>query len=181
MSTNPAAASLNGPAKDSQAAPPAEGSSQPQEQMQNFLRAKLLSATFGDIVALLAKSPAHRHYSLADFDWCILPPFTLNQFIVAEAKLANGHSVPAGLVFWARVSADIDARLTQAPRYPIRLHPNEWRSGDVFWIVDTVGDPKVVQNMIAQLANTAFEGKPFKMLSSPDGTQLMAKQMEHPR
>lgn len=84
--------------------------------------------------------------------------------MVTEAKLANGQAVPAALVLWARVSAGIDARLSAAPRYPIRLHPGEWQSGDVFWIVDAAGEQKAVQNCIQVLVNSAFNGREFKML-----------------
>jgi hemolysin-activating ACP:hemolysin acyltransferase len=45
--------------------------------------------------------------------------------------------VLAGFVLWARVAPDVDARLAQNQRYPGRLHPIEWRSGDIFWIIDS--------------------------------------------
>jgi hypothetical protein len=56
------------------------------------------------------------------------------------------------------------ARLTQNQRYPVRLHPNGWRSGDVFWIIDAVGNPAMVRNIVGELAKNAFGGKQFKML-----------------
>ena len=59
--------------------------------------------------------------------------------MAAEAKLPDGQAARAALVLWARVSAEIDARLSVAPRYPIRLHPNEWQSGDVILIADAEG------------------------------------------
>ena len=111
------------------------------------------------------RSPAHKHYSLADLEWLLIPALRLNQFLAAEVKLPNGQAVPAALVLWARVSAEVDARLSAGPRYPIRLHPNEWQSGDVIWIVDAVGERKAVQQCIEALTKTAFQGKPVKMLS----------------
>jgi hemolysin-activating ACP:hemolysin acyltransferase len=59
-------------------------------------------------------------------------------------------------------------RLSAAPRYPIRLHPNEWQSGEAIWIVDAVGESKAVQQCIEALAKTAFQGNEFKMLSASD-------------
>ncbi len=49
----------------------------------------------------------------------------------------------------------------------IRLHPNEWRSGEAIWIVDAVGERKAVQRCIEGLTKTAFHGKQLKMLQSP--------------
>jgi hemolysin-activating ACP:hemolysin acyltransferase len=136
------------------------------EKAQQFWRGKLAAANFGGAVSLFMRSPAHRHYTMADLEWCLLPALRLNQFMTAEAKLADGQSVPVALVLWARVSSEIDARLSAAPRYPIRLHPNEWQSGDVFWIIDEAGEPKAVRQCIDTLAKMAFQGKQFKMLSS---------------
>ncbi len=136
------------------------------EKTQQFWRGKLMTANFGGAISLLMRSPAHKHYTLADLEWCLVSAFALNQFMVAEAKLPNGQAVPVALVLWARVSAEVDARLSAAPCYPIRLDPNEWRSGNAIWIVDAVGEPKAVQQCIDALKKTAFQGKTFKILQA---------------
>ena len=138
----------------------------PDEKAQAFWRGKLAAANLANAVALFLRSPAHRHYTLADLEWCLLPALARGQFLVAEARMPDGQAMPAALVLWARVSAEVDARLSAAPGYPIRLHPNEWQSGDVIWIVDAVGEPKAVQECVAALAKTAFQGRQFKVLSS---------------
>jgi hemolysin-activating ACP:hemolysin acyltransferase len=151
-------------------APGAEGAAEqamapiPDEKAQAFWRGKLAAANLANAVALFLRSPAHRHYTLADLEWCLLPALARGQFMVAEAKLPDGQAVPAALVLWARVSVEVDARLSAAPRYPIRLHPNEWQSGDVIWIVDAVGEPKAAQQCIETLTMAAFHGRQFKML-----------------
>lgn len=134
------------------------------EKAQAFWRGKLATANFGGAISLFMRSPAHRHYTLADLEWALIPPLALNQFMIAEAKLADGQAIPVALVLWARVSAEVDARLSAALHYPIRLHPNEWQSGDIIWIVDAVGDAKAVQQGIEALTKTAFQGKQFKAL-----------------
>jgi hemolysin-activating ACP:hemolysin acyltransferase len=136
------------------------------EKAQAFWRGKLAAANFAGAVSLFMRSPAHRHYTLADLEWCLIPALVLNQFMAAEARLPNGQAMPTAIVLWARVSAEIDARLSAAPRYPIRLHPNEWQSGDVIWIIDALGEPKAVQQCIEALTKTAFQGKQLKMLSA---------------
>ncbi len=151
------------------------------EKAQAFWRGKLAAANFANAVALFMRSPAHRHYTLADLEWCLLPALGLNQFMVAEAKLPDGQAVPVALVLWARVSAEVDARLSAAPRYPIRLHPNEWRSGDAIWIIDAVGEPKAVQQCIEALTKTALQGKHVKMLSTSEADKFLAGRKEPKR
>jgi len=148
-----------------QPAAAAENAAPAPEQAPRLLRANPVSTAFGDMVALLTKSPAHKHFSLADLEWLLLPPVALNQFALADAKLPNGQTVLGGFVLWARVAPDVDARLSENQRYPIRLHPNEWRSGDIFWIIDAVGETKAVQQCFETLAKTVFQGKQFKILS----------------
>ena len=158
--------------------PPA---SAPDEKAQAFWRGKLAAANFANAVALFLRSPAHRHYTLADLEWCLLPALGLNLFMVAEAKLPDGQAVPAALVLWAQVSAEVDARLSAAPRYPIRLHPNEWRSGDAIWIIDAVGEPKAVQQCIEALTKTVLQGKHVKMLSTSEADKFLAGRKEPKR
>ena len=146
------------------------------EKAQQFWRGKLAAANFGGAVSLFMRSPAHRHYTLADLEWRLLPALRLNQFMTAEAKLQDGQAVPVALVLWERVSPEIDARLSAAPRYPIRLHPNEWQSGDVIWIVDAVGEPHAVKGILEQLGKTAFAGKQVRMLISPQANKLTQNQ-----
>jgi hypothetical protein len=50
---------------------------------------------------------------------------------------------------------------------------SEWRSGDVFWIIDAVGEQNTVQQCIEELGKTALQGKQVKMLSA-DGVKLKA-------
>ncbi len=138
------------------------------EQAQAFWRGKLAAANFAGAVSLFMRSPAHRHCTMADLEWCLLPALRLNQFMAAEARLPDGQAIPTALVLWARVSEEIDTQLSAAPRHPIRLHPNEWQSGNVTWIVDAIGEPGAVRECIEALAQTAFRGKVFKMLSLPN-------------
>ncbi len=65
------------------------------EKTQAFWRGKLAAANLANAVALFMRSPAHRHYTLADLEWCLLPALARSQFMVAEAKLPNGQVEPA--------------------------------------------------------------------------------------
>ncbi len=45
----------------------------------------------------------------------------------------------------------------------VRLSPDEWQSGDILWIIDAVGDPKILPAFLEELAATQFPGRHPKM------------------
>ena len=47
------------------------------------------------------------------------------------------------MALWANLSPEVDARLTQNLAAPIKLRPDEWRSGPILWLVDIIGDQAV--------------------------------------
>lgn len=78
---------------------------------------------------------------------------------------------PVGVVFWARVSPEVDQRLTERiATEPVRLQPPEWRSGPIIWIVDAVGEHKVVEAMLTRLLETEWKGQEVRLRAhSKDG------------
>ncbi|MGH1350056.1 MAG: toxin-activating lysine-acyltransferase, partial [Methyloligellaceae bacterium] len=107
--------------------------------------AKLLSARLGEIVSLFMRSSGHKHFSFSDLEWLVLPALVRNQIAIAEARdLEKGLSAPIGIVMWASVSEEVDKKYSEDLNQPMRLHPDEWNSGEIFWIVDAVGNQKAV-------------------------------------
>jgi len=122
------------------------------------------SVAFAQIVSVLARSPAHKFFTLADLEWLVIPPLMTGQYAVAEAKAqAEGPAVPVAIVLWAKVSSEVDTRLCENLAVPIRLRPDEWRSGEIPWLVDAVGDARVLPGFLKQLAETAWKGRAPKM------------------
>jgi cytolysin-activating lysine-acyltransferase len=107
------------------------------------------------------RSPQHKHQSLADLEWLVLPPVLTGQFRIAHAEQA-GAPTPVGAALWASVSADVDKRLSDLSE-PARLRPNEWRSGDVVWLMELICDPAVRQTLLNDVHQTVFKGRPIKM------------------
>jgi cytolysin-activating lysine-acyltransferase len=127
---------------------------------------KLVAASIGDIAVVFARSPVHKHYSLADIEWMILPPVLSGQFYVAElANKETGFHAPIAVATWAFVSEEIDKRLQSDPAPRIRLRPEEWRSGDIGWIVDLAGDPRGIQGALEWLKAGPFKDKEGKILT----------------
>lgn len=128
------------------------------------MRTKLMAAAFGEIVSVLMRSPHYKHYSLTDLEWLVVPPLLNNQFSLAEAQTKEGGlAAPVGVALWASVSEEVDQKLTEGLDRPIRLRPDEWRSGDILWMVDAVGAPQTVNALLERLGSTAFQNKPFKI------------------
>ncbi len=117
----------------------------------------------GQIVAVLMQSPQHKHYSLADLEWLVLPAVLSGQFRVVQAQAQQSGAVaPVGVAMWATVSAEADKRLSDLSA-PARLRPDEWRSGDIPWLMELVCDARVQQALLKELSDNTFKNRPVKM------------------
>jgi hemolysin-activating ACP:hemolysin acyltransferase len=137
------------------------------------------SLAFAQIVSILMHSPRYRHYTLGDLEWLVLPPLLTGQCSVAEAKSKdNGASVPVAVALWASVSPEVDQRLTENLNTPIRLRPDEWRSGDILWLIDAVGDRRVVPGLLKQLADNTLKGREIKVRGRGEGGKVEVKNLQ---
>jgi hypothetical protein len=88
----------------------------------------------------------------------------------AQSK-ANGLTQPMGVtrrrarpkLMWARVSDEIDRRLASQPDQPIRIKANEWTSGENIWVVDALGEARVVEALLKRMTESIWAGKTVKM------------------
>jgi hemolysin-activating ACP:hemolysin acyltransferase len=171
-STDATEASHEKPAVSSSAA---EEVSQ-EERRRRVAHAVRQSLAFSQIVSLLMQSPLYRHYAIADLEWLVIPPLAAGMFALAEAKAqADGPAFPVAAVLWASVSADVDKRLSENPIGPIRLRPDEWRSGEQMWVVAAVGDPRVTGGLLEQLRNTAFKERNVKARTAGQDGKVVVK------
>lgn len=167
-----AAATAGEPAAGAPAGLPAETAAEPagttplspEEMRKRALMSKQIAAAFGEVVALLMRTPAYRHHALQDLEWLAAPAVLTGQFAVAEAQVkTTGLTTPVAAVLWALVSEETDRRLSSDLANPIRLRPDEWRSGEVPWIVLTLGDQRVLGGLLKQLTETVFKDRPAKL------------------
>lgn len=158
------------------------------------LQSKMISAVFGEMVTLLMRSEQYKHYSLSDLEWLIIPPLLNNQFMILEARKKSssiqsgdadqaqpiGPSVPIGLALWANVSPEVDQKLSENLQQPIRLRPDEWKSGEIPWLIEMVGNAQAVKLLFDKLQKEVFISKGFKMRTpGQDGkvaVKLISKQ-----
>jgi hemolysin-activating ACP:hemolysin acyltransferase len=174
--TRPAAASAPTPAAANDAA---AGGPASEEARRRAAAAVRHSLAFAQIVSILMHSPRYRHYTLGDLEWLVLPPLLTGQCSVAEAKSKeNGASVPVAVALWASVSAEVDRRLAENLNTPIRLRPDEWRSGDILWLIDAVGDRRVVPGLLKQLADTTLKGREIKVRGRGEDGKVEVKNLQ---
>ena len=81
---------------------------------------------------------------------------------VGAIDLGVGAVAPIGVAMWATVSAEADKRLSDLSA-PARLRPDEWRSGDIPWLMELVCDARVQQTLLKDLSENAFKNGPVKM------------------
>lgn len=143
-----------------------------------YMKSKMTAASFGEMVSLLMRSTHYKHYSLAELEWLLLPPLMHNQFLVVEARSKeNGASVPVGLALWAQVSEDVNKRLSENLDRPIKLRPDEWQSGEIYWLVDMMGEDKMKQSMFQKIKSELPEKSALKFRAMDDKGQVIVKEI----
>lgn len=136
------------------------------ETQRNAAASRLFAASVGDMVVVLSRSPAHKHYSLADIEWMVMPPVAAGQFYVVEAAhKEHGFRVPLAAVTWALMLDEVDARLRQRAGQPVRLRPDEWKSGEIGWLIDAVGNGKALDAALQWLKNGPFKERPLNLVT----------------
>lgn len=113
---------------------------------------------FGGVVALLAASPVHRGWTVADIDRLIVPPMRMGQFVTIRRRdqiVAYGS--------WALFGETAEDGYVTGQR---KIQPGDWRSGDRLWAVDVVaphGDVReIVALMRADLVRRGYEGRTIR-------------------
>jgi len=166
------AAAARDPSTPSGAASASPGSAPPTpkgmtEKIRRDAAALRNALAFTQAVGVLMRSPHYRKYTLADLEWLVIPPLVNGQFRIGEAKPDNnkGPSLPVAIVFWASVSPEVDKRLMEAKTAAPQLKPEEWKSGDIVWLVHAAGESRFVRFVVEQLTKTTFKGRQVKVLA----------------
>lgn len=121
------------------------------------------------------RSKEHQSLTLSDLEHRVIPALMTSQYAIAEGQSTTTGAVsPVGVLLWAQVSAEVDRRLSQDAGVPIRLDPAEWTSGEIPWLVDAIGEPRVLASMIRRLSETTFRQAGLKSRArNPEGTYVI--------
>ncbi len=140
------------------------------EAVRNMSAARDASATFGEIVMLLMRTPEYGGMALRDLETLVMPPLLNGQISVATAQSgSSGTTAPVGAVLWAAVSAEVAERLASQAGKSIPLAAGDWKSGDIVWVVATVGEGRVLSEMLKQLSRRDWNGKEVRIVVRPKG------------
>ena len=124
-----------------------------------------VSHMLGELTWLMSQSPMHKHFSIGDLEWIVMPAILLEQF-----RVFHGEQSPVGFALWANLSEAAEERLNAAAMAGAgaRLRPDEWNSGDRLWLVELCApfateENKLTEAMVADLMQNVFPGRTFKM------------------
>jgi cytolysin-activating lysine-acyltransferase len=128
-----------------------------EEQRQQLAHNDLLfGAAFARIVSVMIRHEPHKNLRLTDLELLVVPPLFTGQFALLNDTIEGAPlPVPVGVAFWASVSPEVDQRLSSNPA-DFKLAPAEWRSGDILWLVDVIGNEKAVSIILQQSEATVF-------------------------
>ena len=124
-----------------------------------------VSASFGKIVMTMMVIPRYRRQSLEDLQHLVLEPLINDRVAIAYPSDADGNALAdiAGVAIWASVSEDVDAKIREQVKagvFPIKLKPDEWKSGSINWLLDVIApNSKATARVIANFRQVAKEGE----------------------
>lgn len=143
-------------------------------QKRREVSARLLMR-FGEVVSVMMRAQQFGDLPLKQLQEVVVPPLMLGQFLVAEAQSkAQGFVTPVAAALWARVSKEVDQRLSRNLDGPVQLAPKDWNSGDIGWLIVLVGNVQALAPLLKQLQETTFKGQPVKMRArGKDGKRVV--------
>ena len=125
------------------------------------LRARV-HETFGKVALAMIALPRYRHLSVADMAPVLLEPLIRDRVALASKGDAEDADALAGVVIWASVSAEVDAKIREqikAGVFPIRLSATDWASGDTNWLLDVIApNPALATSVLANMKQVIKKG-----------------------
>lgn len=150
-------------AGDTKAKPAKRGISELEAQKRQMM-AKMVAASFGEVVTLMMRTPRYRKMPIESLEATAAAPVALGQVAIAEAQSKEtGAVMPIAAVLWAKVSPEVDRRLSDTENETTSLSIHEWRSGDIPWIIEAIGERKALGKLLHQLVTSVFKSTQPKM------------------
>lgn len=144
-----------------------------EELQQRVVASKQQLAAFGSIVTIFMRSPEFRNLPLFELESLVVPAIATDQFLIAEAhSKENGSVTPVAAALWAKVSAEVDKRLSMNLGQPLKIKPDEWKSGDIAWLIAVAGGADVINSILQRLRETILRGSRIKVLAKDKDGRL---------
>ena len=127
---------------------------------------KTVAQMLGEITWLMTQSPIHKQLFIGDLEWFAMPAILVEQF-----RIFYGPTSPAAVALWAMVSEETEVRLKDGAH---KLRADEWQGGDRPWLIELVAPFGGQDEILADLSNTVFGGRPFSFhTATPDGQRVV--------
>lgn len=142
------------------------------ERKRRIAMARRATAAFGQIMALLLRSPAHQRMTVAEIQSVIAPIVMNGQYALAGRRFSeNGFVRPIAAVLWVEVSEEVDQRLLSSKGLELRLKRVEISSGPIIWLIDVLGDGSTVEALLGKLRATVWRDRMVRARAlRPDGS-----------
>ena len=139
---------------------PAPGTGDPRVMAQAARLRARVHETFGKVALAMVALPRYRHLSIADLAPILLEPLIRDR--VALASKEGEDDALAGVVLWASVSDEVDAKIREqikAGVFPVRLAAADWTSGPNHWLLDVIAPtPALATSVLANMKQVVTEG-----------------------
>ena len=146
--------------------PPSAEKSTPQPQKSQNAP-KTISNVLGEIVWLMARSVNHRYLFISDLEWIVMQPVALAQY-----RLFYSKDHPVGVALWASVNEEVEGRLKKGIT---KMSPQDWNSGDRFWLIDLIAPFGNVAAMLNDLQKHVFRDRVFQYIQRDDKGNLITR------
>lgn len=128
-----------------------------------------LESALGAVSMLAMKSANHKYLFVSDYEWLVIPPVALKQFVVFRTE----KNEPIAFISWAKINEDVEKRLLSGS---IKLKPQEWNSGDKLYIIDMISPFGIGKEILKQLNDKMFKDKDVKIIRPrKDGKGIESK------
>ncbi len=125
------------------------------------LRARV-HETFGKVALAMVALPRYRHLSIAELAPVLLEPLIRDRVALASKGEAEDADALAGVVIWASVSEEVDAKIREqikAGVFPVRLAAADWTSGEINWLLDVIAPtPALATSVLANMKQVVKDG-----------------------
>lgn len=128
------------------------------------------SEMLGDAVWLMSQSAAHKHLSISDLEWLVLPPIMAKQF-----RFFRTGNRPFAFATWALLDEDAEKRLLAGQT---RLRAGDWKSGDRLWLIDLVAPFGGAEGVLSLLKQRLFGDRQLMVFQpKQDGGRAVATEI----
>ena len=129
---------------------------------------------YGKILSVLGRQKPFVEMPLGQIASMIGPAIDAGLFAIADGqpKDQSGPAMPIAFIIWARVSEDVDKKLSENLQEMVTLTPRDWTSGDIHWLLLSVGPQQAVGAILKSVSEKLPSGQSFKTrFTDKDGQQ----------